>query len=108
MDIRAFYQKIREIEKTIVEDFAVVVSHPTSDGGKGGVLTEVTRATAALLVTEAKARLATPEESAAFHDKQAELLRVAKAAEQASRMQVTVLSDTEVQKLRERLRPQKG
>ena len=35
MDLRAYYQKIREIETRIEEAFAIVVSLETGDGGHG-------------------------------------------------------------------------
>ena len=43
MDLRAYYQKIRDTEAEITEAFPMVVSLATADGGKEGVLTEVTR-----------------------------------------------------------------
>ena len=47
MDLRAYYQKIRDIEAEIVEEFPVVVSVEGPDGGRAGVRTEVTRRIAA-------------------------------------------------------------
>lgn len=65
-DLRAYFDKIKKLEEVISEPFTVVVSVPTSDGGKAGVLTEVSRHQAARLVTEGKARLANEEETEAF------------------------------------------
>lgn len=67
MDVRIYFQKIRRIEAGIVSPYAVVVSLDTPDGGKEGVTTEVTRATAAQLVVDGKARLATVEETSEFY-----------------------------------------
>jgi len=67
MDVRIYFQKVRQIEAAILKPHAVVVSLETPDGGKAGMLTEVTRITAARLVAENKARLATEEESNEFY-----------------------------------------
>lgn len=75
MAIRAFFRKVREIEQTISTDFVVVVSNETTDGGRAGVETEVTRLQAAKLMADGKARLATPEESTAFREASAERWR---------------------------------
>ncbi len=62
MDLRFYYQQIRAIEESIAGQDAVVVSEPTRDGGKGGVFSDVSRALAAKLIVDGKARLATVEE----------------------------------------------
>ena len=36
MDLRLYYQKIRDMKATIPDEFPVVVSHETDDGGKEG------------------------------------------------------------------------
>ncbi len=66
MDLRAFYQTIRQIAAEIAEEAAVVISRETSDGGRAGVKTEVPRDVAARLIAEGKADLAGPEEAAEF------------------------------------------
>jgi len=66
MDLRAYYQKIRKIETLIDTMFAVVTSRATPDGGRAGVKTELPRAAAARLITDGKADLATPEETAQY------------------------------------------
>ncbi len=67
MDLRLYYSKIREVETTLAEPYAVVVSMATPDGGKAGVLTETARHVAAKQIAEGRARLATEEEAADFH-----------------------------------------
>ncbi len=42
MDLKIYYQKIRERKREIDEPFPVVMSRETQDGGKAGVSTEVT------------------------------------------------------------------
>jgi hypothetical protein len=66
MDLRAFYQTIRQIAAEIAEDAAVVISRETSDGGRAGVKTEVPRDVAARMIAEGKAELASPEHAAEF------------------------------------------
>jgi len=63
MDLRIYYQKIRDVESSIAGADAVVVSCSTPEGGRAGVLCEVPRAVAAKLVVDGKARLATEEET---------------------------------------------
>ena len=41
MDLRMYYQKIRELEQSFKGTFPVVVSQETQDGGTAGVKTEV-------------------------------------------------------------------
>ena len=43
MDIRVYFQKIREIERNIQDPYVVVVSLETPEGGKPGRATEVSR-----------------------------------------------------------------
>ena len=66
MDLRAYYRKIREAEAVIGEEFPVVRSLATEEGGKDGHLTEVPRATAARMLTDGIVELAKPEETRAF------------------------------------------
>ncbi len=66
MDLRVYYQKIRQMEAEMADAAVVIVSRETADGGRGGMKTEVTRAVAARLIVEEKADLATPEEAEAF------------------------------------------
>ncbi len=67
MDVRIYFQKVRQIEASITKPHTLVMSLETPDGGKPGVMTEVSRFMAARLVAENKARLATEEESNEFY-----------------------------------------
>lgn len=108
MDLRGFYQKLREIEASIADEFAVVISNATSDGGKANVRTEVIREVAAKLVAEGRARLASAEESEQYRAGLREARRRAEQAAAAARVQVTVISDAELHSLREKARNPKG
>ncbi len=67
MDLRAYYRKIRETETMLNGDHFVVVSLETSEGGKAGVRTEASRAVAAKLIAEGRARVASDEEGVEFY-----------------------------------------
>ena len=56
MDLKLYYQKIRDLERDLKADYAVVVSLETPDGGKAGVRTEVPARTAAKMIVEGRAR----------------------------------------------------
>jgi hypothetical protein len=100
MDLQAYYQKIREIETKIADEFPLVVSMATADGGQGGTKTEVARRLAAKLLVEGLARLASKDELKAYREGLAEAQRVAEAAAAAAKLQLTVLSSVELDRLR--------
>ncbi len=100
MDLRIYFQKMREIENEIADPFVVVSSLDTPDGGKAGRLTEVARAVAAQLVVEAKARLTTEEEAGDFKDRTERARVEAEQAVAKSRMQFTLLTEQESRALR--------
>ena len=66
MDLRVYYQKIKEVESKIADAFAVIVSLESPDGGKAGTQTEVTRSLAARMIVNGLARLATAAEKRAL------------------------------------------
>ena len=101
MDLKRYYQKIRQVESTIADAFAVVVSLETSDGGKAGTLTEVSPRVAAKMVVEGSARLASDQEARKLREAQAEAQQAAAQAATASRVHLTVLPTSELNKLRE-------
>ena len=107
MDLQMYYQKIREMEGKIADEFALVVSVETADGGKGGTKTEVPRRLAAKLVVEGLARLATKDELKAYREVLAEAKRIAEGVAAAARLQLTVLSTTELDRLRSAARSTK-
>jgi hypothetical protein len=90
MNLKAYYHKIREVESSLVEPFVVLISHETSDGGKDGLLTEVSKAVAAKMLADGRGRLASEEATRTFQEKKAEAKRAADTEGAANRMQVTV------------------
>jgi hypothetical protein len=100
MDLKAYYQKIREIEGKILEEFPVVASQVHPDGRLAGILTEVTRTVAAKLLVEGVARLASLEETKAFRAAVTEAKRIADAAMEAARLRVSIVPSAELEKLK--------
>ena len=107
MDLMHYYQKIRDKQSEIKEAFPIVVSNETADGGKAGVLTEVTPGIAAKMLVDGVARLATAPEAKAFRAAQVEAKRVADQAAAAAKVQFTVVSTTELDKLKNNPGPAK-
>jgi hypothetical protein len=104
MDLRAYYQKIREIEVMIEEAFAIVVSLETGDGGKAGVATEVSRAIAAKMVVEGIVRMASEEEATEFLTQKADAVRVAVQEKAAGQVHLSVVPTNELNQLKEAVR----
>ncbi len=100
MDVKVYYQKLRQVEAGIKDVSAVVVSLDTPDGGRAGVVSEAPREVAAKMVVEGRGRLATREEVEAFRKETTEARRVAEQRAAAARMQVTVLSEADLRRLR--------
>jgi len=100
MDLRVYYQRIRDMQQTIGDSFAVVVSRETPDGGKPGVKSEVPRDLAARMIVDGRARLASEEEAREFQEWKAEAKRVADQLEAASRIQLTVLTENDLRGLK--------
>ena len=100
MDLQVYYKKIRETENSLKDASVVLVSLETPDGGRPGVRTEVPRRIAAKMIVEGGARLATAEEAQAFQEQKAEAKRQADQLAAASRMQLTVISPSELRKLK--------
>jgi len=100
MDLRAYYQKIREAEAAIADVFAIVVSLETPDGGKAGIVNEVSRGTAAKMLVDGIARLAKPEEATDFQAQQAEAVRLAEQQTLTRQVQLSVVPTSELNQLK--------
>jgi hypothetical protein len=107
MDLRGYYRKIRTLEASLTEQHVVVCSQETPDGGKAGMFTEVPRETAAKLVVEGRARLATEEEAR-------EERRRAKAAFESyqeartAKTQFSLIPDTELRAIKAAIKDQRS
>ena len=71
MDLTIYYQKVREAQAKLTEDYVVVISKETPDGGKPGVCTEVPRAVAARMFVDGLAEKASVTQAEAFRETQA-------------------------------------
>lgn len=99
MDLRAYYRKLREMEASITEDFPIVKSFATEEGGRGGRLTEVPRVVAARMLVEGVAELATAEETRDFRAAVKQAQEAEEQRRQASKIQFTILSEADLQSL---------
>jgi hypothetical protein len=104
MDLRGYYRKIRELEATIAEDFPIVRSLASEDGGRSGKLTEVPRAVAARMVIDGSAEIASAEEARDFRQQVEEARKAEQQRRQASQIQFTILSEAELQGLQRSVR----
>ena len=95
MNLKAYYQKIREVEHTLPEPFAVLASHATADGGREGVLMEVPSPIAAKMITDGRAHLVSADEARDFRQKTQEAKRAVDDEALANKMQVTLVPATE-------------
>jgi hypothetical protein len=102
MDLKSYYSRIRETEALILHNHVVIISNSTPEGGKAGVRTEVSRAIAARIIAEGRARLATDEEAAEFRQSQQAAKEKFDQEEAARRVQVMVIPSHELRKQKDR------
>lgn len=100
MDLKAYYRRIREMEAAIEEEFPVVKSHATEDGGNAGKLTEVPRAVAARMITDGIAELASVEEVSEFRQRADAAHRKEEERRRAAEIQFTILSESDLRTLK--------
>ena len=96
MDLRVYYQKIREVEAEVKDDHTVIVSLKGDDGGPEGVKTEVSKSVAARMVVDGRARLATKEEIDGFHAKIAEARKRFNEERVSDALQVALISESQM------------
>ena len=102
MDLRIYYQKIRNEKGKIADEFPIVVSNETPDGGKCGALTEVSRDLAAKLMVDGVARLANEAEVLEYRQRQTDMRKAADAERAASKVQVTLVPKEFLETLRKK------
>jgi hypothetical protein len=96
MDLKQYFRKIQAAEASISEDYPIVVSLETPDGGKEGRLSEVSRSNAAIMIVEGRAVLATEEQKRQFAERQVAARNAHVAAEAAKRLQVAIISESDL------------
>lgn len=99
MDLNGYFKQMREHETTIADEYPIVVSHATGDGGAAGRLTEVTKRIAARLLVEGAARLASVVEAASFRQARQEAKSMAEQLAVSAKLQLAMLAAAEVERL---------
>lgn len=105
MNLKDYYREIAAQEAAIQEPFVLVISLATSNGGRAGIPSEVNRATAAKLVVDKQARLATPEEVTKLREEREEEKRQRDIAALQERVRMTRLAEDELRTLKRALQP---
>jgi hypothetical protein len=98
MDLRAYYRKIRDLESTL-DEFVIVKSLPTESGGKGGVLSETSRSTAARMTVDGVAEIASAEEAEEYRQSREEARKAEQERLRSSQIQFNVITDAELRSL---------
>jgi len=100
MDLKIYFQKIRDVEEGISDSDVVMVSEETDDGGRSGIRTEVPKRVAAKMVVEGRARLASAKEAKEFREQRAEAKRIADEAEALNRVHLSVVPTADLNRLK--------
>lgn len=93
MDLKQYFRKMREIEASIKEPYVLVCSLETPDGGKAGLISEVSREMAARIIAEGRATLATEGEAKRYSEEQIAAKQAVARALLAKRLQVAIISE---------------
>jgi hypothetical protein len=96
MDLKQYFKKIKDTEETIEEQYPLIVSLETSDGGKPGTVVEVSRAEAAKAIAENRAVLASKEQKTAYSMQETARRKSAEKAELSRRLQIAIISDSDL------------
>jgi hypothetical protein len=102
MDLKKYYRKLRDIERALLDDYVIIRSLPTPDGGIAGRLTEVAKEVAARMVADGVAEFAGPNEIEAFRRELAEERKREEQRRASAQIQFTVLSEADLRALRKR------
>ena len=96
MDVKQYYRKVSEAQSGIHEQYPLMVSLETADGGKAGVMCEVTRDIAAKMIVEGRAVMANEEQKEQYRERQAAAKKSVESAELARRLQVAIISEADL------------
>jgi hypothetical protein len=96
MDLKQYFKKIKDTEESITEQHPLIVSLETSDGGRAGVVVEVSRREAAKALVEARAVLANDEQKKSYFERETARKKLAEKAELSRRLQIAIISDSEL------------
>lgn len=93
MNLQKYFEQLRTKEAEIGGKDVFITSLATPDGGKEGVITQVSKRAGSQLIVEGKARLSTEAEVEAHLKAQGELRAQIESQAFAHRIQVQVVSD---------------
>lgn len=105
MNLKDYYGQIEAELARIESKFVHIVSKQTENGGRAGVVSEVIRETAAMLIVEDKARLLTAEEVTKLRADQQQERRQKDLAELQERVRMTRLAEEELVALKRAIQP---
>ena len=105
MDLKTYYQRIREFAAGISGKSAVIVSLATPEGGRAGLLTEVPKEVAARMLADGMAVLAGEEETVRFHQEAQVRREDEERRRAAARIQVNVITEEQARALRPARKP---
>jgi len=104
MDLKGYYRKIRAAESSLGEEFPILRSLATEEGGKAGRLVEVSRMVAARMLVDGIAELASADEAAEFRSGVELAQEKEKKRRRAEQIQFTILAERDIDVLRKATR----
>lgn len=88
---KKYWEEVAEMAASIPDEYVLVVSRQTRNGGKAGTIAEVDRFTAGKLIVDATHTLASEEQATAYRDTQRQRIEESKREAAARRLQVEVI-----------------
>ncbi|MBI2686411.1 MAG: hypothetical protein HYX27_08850 [Acidobacteria bacterium] len=105
MNLKDYYREIAEREAEIADEFVFLVSLRTENGGREGVVSEVNRRTAAQMIVDKMARLATPDEVEEILAGREQLERRKEEAALQARLRRVIQAEEELTELKKQIQP---
>jgi hypothetical protein len=105
MDLQLHYGKMRQEQEKMTDDFPVIASNETADGGRANVFIEVTKRIAARFIALGLARLANGEEKQIFHDAKLEARQIAIDAIEKATFSATLLATRSIERIQAGSKP---
>lgn len=97
MDLKHYYRKLRDAEQSFSEEYPIITSLETSDGGKAGRVMEVSRAIAAKMIVDGRAVLANSEQREAYAAAMETARIAAQKADLARRLQLAIVTGDDLE-----------
>lgn len=93
MNLRKYYESVKEARKKLPEPFAYVTSTSTPNGGVEGVVTEVETEIAARMIVDGVATPSSEEEISAFKERREANRIAAKEEELRNKVRITLVNE---------------